>query len=75
MIIFRLLLIAIIFLSTIKGREYFIYVTSESQDEVHLIMFNGQVGKVIKDIPVGVWPLEIEGPHGITVSPDGKYWY
>ena len=75
MIFFRLLLIVIIFLSTIKGREYFIYVTSESQDEVHLIMFNGQVGKVIKDIPVGVWPLEIEGPHGITVSPDGKYWY
>ena len=38
-------------------------------------MFDGEEGKVIKDIPVGVWPLEIEGPHGITISPDGKHWY
>ena len=30
---------------------------------------------VEKTIPVGVWPLEIEGPHGITVSPDGEHWY
>ncbi|MAS78431.1 MAG: hypothetical protein CMG15_07340 [Candidatus Marinimicrobia bacterium] len=75
MILFRLQLILILFLSTITGKEYFVYVTSESQDEVHLIMFDGQKGKIIKDIPVGVWPLEIEGPHGITISPDGKYWY
>ncbi len=26
-------------------------------------------------IPVGVWPAENEGPHGITVSPDGEHWY
>ena len=75
MILFRLQLILILFLSTITGKEYFVYVTSESQDEVHLIMFDGQKGKIIKDISVGVWPLEIEGPHGITISPDGKYWY
>ena len=73
--IFRILLTIIITLGTIKGREYFIYVTSESQDEVHLIKFDGKKGERMKDIPVGVWPLEIEGPHGITVSPDGKYWY
>tara|TARA_B100001750_G_scaffold130349_1_gene103637 strand:+ start:88 stop:1182 length:1095 start_codon:yes stop_codon:yes gene_type:complete len=71
----RLLLFFTIFLSTLQGKEYYLYVTSESQDEVHLIMFDGEKGKVIKDIPVGVWPLEIEGPHGITISPDGKYWY
>ena len=73
--VFRILLIIIITLGSIKGREYFIYVTSESQDEVHLIRFDGKKGEIIKDIPVGVWPLEIEGPHGITISPDGKYWY
>ena len=73
--IFRILLTIIITLGTIKGREYFIYVTSESQDEVHLIKFDGKKGERMKDIPVGVWPLEIEGPHGITISPDGKYWY
>ena len=72
---YRFLLFFTILLSTLMGKEYYLYVTSESQDEVHLIMFDGEKGKVIKDIPVGVWPLEIEGPHGITISPDGKYWY
>ena len=71
----KVLLFLKIFLNTLQGKEYYLYVTSESQDEVHLIMFDGEKGKVIKDIPVGVWPLEIEGPHGITISPDGKYWY
>ena len=71
----KVLLFLTIFLNTLQGKEYYLYVTSESQDEVHLIMFDGEEGKVIKDIPVGVWPLEIEGPHGITISPDGKHWY
>ena len=71
----KALLFLTIFLNTLQGKEYYLYVTSESQDEVHLILFDGEKGKVIKDIPVGVWPLEIEGPHGITISPDGKYWY
>ncbi|SVA26070.1 uncharacterized protein METZ01_LOCUS78924, partial [marine metagenome] len=57
------------------GRDYYIYVTAESQDEVHVVKFDGKKVVVIKDIPVGVWPLEIEGPHGLTISPDGKYWY
>ena len=60
-------------ISPVKGRNYYIYVTAESQDEVHLVKFDGKKAAVIKDIPVGVWPLEIEGPHGLTISPDGKY--
>jgi DNA-binding beta-propeller fold protein YncE len=31
--------------------------------------------EVEKVIPVGRWPAEIEGPHGINVDPTGKYWY
>jgi DNA-binding beta-propeller fold protein YncE len=30
---------------------------------------------VVKTIPVGVWPTEIEGPHGIAVHPSGEYWF
>ncbi|GIT57861.1 MAG: hypothetical protein Ct9H300mP18_12900 [Candidatus Neomarinimicrobiota bacterium] len=37
-----------------------------------MIRFDGKVAHVEKRIPVGVWPVEIEGPHGITVSPDGN---
>ena len=52
-----------------------VYVCAESEDEVALIKFDGREAVVEKTIPVGVWPLEIEGPHGITVSPDGEHWY
>lgn len=54
---------------------YYVYATAESEDEVSLIKFDGKKAEVEKDIAVGVWPVEIEGPHGITVSPDGKHWY
>ena len=62
-------------LAPLAARDYYIYVAAESEDEVLLIKFDGQVARVVKQIPVGVWPLEIEGPHGLTISPDGDYWY
>jgi DNA-binding beta-propeller fold protein YncE len=57
------------------AQDYYVYVTAESEDEVALIKFDGVNAVVEKTIPVGVWPAEIEGPHGINISPDGKYWY
>ena len=58
-----------------QGQNYYVYVTAESEDEVALIKFDGKNATVEKTIQVGIWPAEIEGPHGINVSPDGKYWY
>ena len=58
-----------------QAQIYYVYVTAESEDEVAVVKFDGQKAETIKRIPVGVWPAEIEGPHGITVSPDGKHWY
>jgi len=75
----RLALILLIFMFTYSasGQDYYVYVTAESEDEVALIKFDSKAVKaeVVKTIPVGVWPAEIEGPHGINISPDGKYWY
>jgi len=73
--IFLFLLILIIGVSGLSAKDYYIYCTAESEDEVALIRFDGKTAHVEKRIPVGVWPVEIEGPHGITVSPDGNYWY
>ncbi len=61
--------------SSINAQEYYVYVTAESEDEVALIKFDGKNAVVAKTIPVGYKPSEIEGPHGITVGPNGKYWY
>ncbi|MEA1881152.1 MAG: YncE family protein [Candidatus Marinimicrobia bacterium] len=72
---FLLIILIIACMVSLNGRDYYIYVTAESEDEVALIRFDGKKAHVEKRIPVGVWPVEIEGPHGITVSPDGDYWY
>ena len=54
---------------------YRVYVACESADEVHRIAFDGKHAKVEKVIEVGYQPTDIEGPHGLTVGPQGKYWY
>ncbi len=71
-----LLLVLLVSFSSISvAQNYYVYVTAESEDEVALVKFDGKEAVIEKTIPVGVWPAEIEGPHGINVSPDGKYWY
>jgi DNA-binding beta-propeller fold protein YncE len=56
--------------------SYLLYVAAESADEVALLRFTPGVGVVVeKTISVGFWPAEMEGAHGVSVSPDGKYWY
>jgi DNA-binding beta-propeller fold protein YncE len=57
------------------GQTYYAYAAAESEDEVALISFDGRDAVVAETIPVGVWPSEIEGPHGLAVSPDGQYWF
>lgn len=72
------LLLAFVFViqvCVLNAQDYYIYVTAESEDEVALVKFDGKKAETIKTIPVGVWPAEIEGPHGITVDPSGEYWY
>ena len=55
---------------------YLFYVASESEDEVSLMRFTPGAGlERDKVIPVGVWPAEIEGAHGVFVDPSGEYWY
>ena len=58
-----------------SSSSYWIYVAAESEDEVSLVRFDSAGATVTKTIPVGIWPLEIEGPHGLRVSPGGDYWY
>lgn len=56
-------------------RDYYAYVCAESEDEVSLVRFGPGGLEATATIEVGSFPAEIEGPHGINVSPDGRYWY
>src|ERR1041384_5917531 len=54
---------------------YRLYVVSESGDIVSELTWDGSALKVIKTVPVGIMPADIDGPHNVTVSPDGKFYY
>ena len=56
-------------------KDYYVYVAAESDDTVHLVRFGPNGGEVVKTVTVGAFATETEGPHGIRVSPDGRYWY
>ena len=54
---------------------YWAYVGAESADLIQRIRF-GPAGVVVeKTIPIGELPTEMEGPHGLIISRDGKYLY
>ena len=56
-------------------RSYYVYVCAESEDEVALVRYGPGGLEVVKAITVGSLPAETEGPHGVNVGPDGRYWY
>ena len=55
--------------------SYYVYVCAESDDEVSVVRYGPGGVEVVKTVTVGSYPTETEGPHGITVSPDGRHWY
>src|SRR5437868_770970 len=53
---------------------YHIYVGNESADLVSKVTFTPGTGaRLDADVPVGIMPADIDGPHGVVISPDGKY--
>ena len=49
--------------------DYYVYVAAESEDEVAVIRFGPSGTEVVETIPVGLFPTETDGPHGIAVDP------
>jgi DNA-binding beta-propeller fold protein YncE len=53
--------------------NYWVWVGAESADLIHRIRFGPDGAVVEKTIPVGELPTEMEGPHGLAISRDGRY--
>jgi DNA-binding beta-propeller fold protein YncE len=53
--------------------NYWIYVGAESADLIHRVRFGPDGIEVEKTVPVGLYALETEGPHGLAISRDGRY--
>jgi YVTN family beta-propeller protein len=55
--------------------RYRVGVVSESGDIVTWLKPSGAGLTVDRVVPLGIMPSDIDGPHNITVSPDGKSYY
>lgn len=56
-------------------QDYLVYVVSESADKITLVRFGPHGMTKDHETHIGLMPLDINGPHGIAVSPDKEYFY
>ena len=58
-----------------QQRTYFIYVASEAADRITLVRYGPDGAAIDHEIPTGMMPTDIDGPHGLAVSPDKAFYY
>jgi DNA-binding beta-propeller fold protein YncE len=56
-------------------QDYLVYVVCESADQIVLLRFGPAGLRIENQTRTGLMPTDINGPHGIAVSPDKKYFY
>jgi DNA-binding beta-propeller fold protein YncE len=56
-------------------QDYLVYVLSEAADRIALVRFGPKGARVDKDFETGSMPVDIDGPHGIAISPDKQFYY
>jgi DNA-binding beta-propeller fold protein YncE len=54
---------------------YWVYVGAESADKIHRLRFGPGGFVVEKTVEIGELAAEMEGPHGLVISRDGKFLY
>jgi len=55
--------------------DYLVYVVCEAADKIVLVRFGPAGARIEHETHIGLMPTEINGPHGIVVSPDKKFIY
>lgn len=66
---------AMAFAQKAPTQDYLVYVLSESADKIALIRFGPNGVKIEREFTTGVMEPDIDGPHGIAVSPDKQNYY
>jgi len=60
---------------TKPDKDYWLYVLSESADKISLVRFGPDGFRIERQIDTGDMPVDIDGPHGIVISPDRQSYY
>ncbi|HXJ88107.1 MAG TPA: YncE family protein [Candidatus Binatia bacterium] len=56
-------------------QDYLVYVVCESADKIVLLRFGPKGLTIENQTRTGLMPMDINGPHGIAVSPDKQFFY
>ena len=56
-------------------KDYLVYVLSEAADKISLVRFGPAGARVERELSTGDMPVDIDGPHGIAVSRDQKFYF
>ena len=56
-------------------QDYLVYVVCESADKIVLLRFGPKGLSIENETRTGLMPMDINGPHGIAVSPDKQFFY
>jgi DNA-binding beta-propeller fold protein YncE len=56
-------------------QDYLALVASESVDQIAVVRFGPRGIRIERTNITGIMPADVDGPHGVAVSPDGKYYY
>ena len=56
-------------------QDYLVYVVCESADKIVLIRFGPGGAHIEHQTRTGLMPMDVNGPHGIAVSPDKQFFY
>src|SRR5687768_16006686 len=59
----------------LPDKDYLVYVLSEAADKISLIRFGPAGARVDREFATGDMPTDIDGPHGLAISPDKKSYY
>ncbi len=57
------------------ARDYLVYIVCESADSIVRVRFGPRGARVEHETHVGLLPTDINGPHGIAISPDRQFFY
>ena len=79
-VLFSILVLLILFPASLRAqqkpdKEYLVYVLSEAADKISLVRFGPDGIRVDHQIDTGDMPVDIDGPHGIVVSPDRQFYF